>query len=274
MGMISIGPLALPVTPVLLAAALLAALFVGRRAGAADGAQVESILYRIMLAGLLAARLAFIVTYWESYREAPLGMFDVRDGGFFLSAGLAAGAGVGLWHIWREAALRRALLWPLLAGGGSAALSGAAAMTLQQPRAGLELPDAAFNALDGSEIRLSALAGKPVVINLWATWCPPCRREMPALQQAQAQNKDVVFVFANQGESADTIRQYLAAENIDIANVILDRNMDVARHAGSAALPTTLFFDSRGKLHNTRMGQLSAASLAQQLEAVRRDGTE
>lgn len=274
MGMIGVGPLALPILPLLLAAALIAALFASRRAEAGHRARVEAILYRVMLTGVLAARLVFIVKYWDLYRPAPLGALDLRDGGFFLSAGLAGGAGAAAWYVWRERALRRVLLWSLFAGGGCAAIGGVAARIAQPPRTGIVLPAAAFSTLDGGRTRLDALAGKPVVINLWASWCPPCRREMPALQQAQARNSDIVFVFANQGEDADTIRRYLAAEHVEIANVILDRERDIARHAGSPALPTTLFFDRRGKLLHTRMGQLSAASLARQLDAARRGEAE
>jgi thiol-disulfide isomerase/thioredoxin len=274
MGMIGVGPLALPILPLLLAATLIAALFASRRAEAGQRARVESILYRIMLSGVLAARLAFIVRYWDVYRPAPLGLLDLRDGGFFVWAGVAAGAGTGIWYLWRERALRQVLLWSLLAGGAAGAIGSIVARIAQPPRTGMALPGAAFSVLGGGQMRLDALAGKPVVINLWASWCPPCRREMPALQQAQADNRDIVFVFANQGEDADTIRRYLATEHVDIANIILDRERDIARQAGAPALPTTLFFDRRGKLLHIRMGQLSAASLARQLDAARRGEAE
>ena len=267
--MINLGPLALPVTPLLLAAALIVSLLVGKRGDAARGKDIDSVLYNIMIAGLLAARTAFVIRYWDKYRAAPFSIIDIRDGGFFAWAGIAVGAGVAIWYGWRNPVLRRNLSLSLLAGACTAGVAGAAVMLLDQPRTDIALPSATFTALDGKPVRFDAFLGKPVVVNLWATWCPPCRREMPVLQQAQARNSEVAFVFANQGETADAVRQYLAAEHIDIANVILDVNREVARHVGARALPTTLFFDGKGRLRSVRMGQLSAASLAQQLESLR-----
>lgn len=93
---------------------------------------------------------------------------------------------------------------------------------------------------------------------------------MPVLEQAQAQNSDVVFVVANQGESPAAARAYLQHEDINIDNVPLDTELAIGRHARSPALPTTLFFDRRGKLVSVRIGEVSAASLLQQLEPLRR----
>lgn len=274
MGMIEIGRLALPITPLLLAAALIVSLFVGKRVAASQHREIDSILFNIMLAAVLSARLAFVIKYWDMYRQAPFNIVDIRDGGFFPWAGFAVGIGVAIWYGWRKNILRRALLLSLLAGACTAALGGAAIWTLRPPHTGIGLPTATFNGLNGKPVRFDVFVGKPVVINLWATWCPPCRREMPTLQQAQAHNSDVTFVFANQGETADAVQHYLAAQHIDIANVILDTGMEVAHHAGSTALPTTLFFDRKGRLLNIRMGELSAASLAQQLESIRSDKSE
>ena len=94
---------------------------------------------------------------------------------------------------------------------------------------------------------------------------------MPVLAHAQAQNSEIVFVFANQGETAEAARAYLEKEDIQIQNVLLDTAMTIGRHTRSAALPTTLFFNRDGKLVNVRMGEVSAASLAQQLAPLKRD---
>lgn len=75
---------------------------------------------------------------------------------------------------------------------------------------------------------------------------------MPVLMQAQRSRPDVTFVFANQGETAATVRSYLAAHHIALDNV----------------LPTTLFFSADGKLVERHLGELSAATLAQWLEAA------
>ncbi|HEY8709545.1 MAG TPA: TlpA disulfide reductase family protein, partial [Burkholderiaceae bacterium] len=97
---------------------------------------------------------------------------------------------------------------------------------------------------------------------------PPCRREMPLLAAAQRQQPDVSFVFANQGEDAPTIAQYLVAEQLLLANVLRDPATALGRKIGSMGLPTTLFYDARGRLVGTHIGALSAASLASNLQRL------
>ena len=270
MGMITVGGLALPVTLLLMAASLIVALFVSSRSAGASRERIDSALYYILIAGVSAARLSFVVAYWDQYRLVPFSILDVRDGGFHPWAGVIGGGVVALAYGWRNSSGRRALALALLAASATAGIGATAAWALREPPRDIALPPGSFATLDGSSMQLASFIGKPVVINLWASWCPPCRREMPVLEQAQAQNRDVVFVFANQGESEAAARAYLAKEGIAIQNVLLDSDLAIGKHARSAALPTTLFFDSGGKLVNVRMGEVSAASLSQQLEPLRR----
>ncbi len=130
------------------------------------------------------------------------------------------------------------------------------------------VPPVALSTLDGGVIQLDSLGGKPMVVNLWATWCPPCRREMPVLRDAQRANPDIVFVFANQAESAEIVRRYLTDEKMALNNVLLDPQGTLARAVGSVATPTTLFFNKNGKLVDTRVGEVSAATLADRLKAI------
>lgn len=271
MGMINFAGLALPVTPLLLAAGLIVSLFVGKRLASTQQTEIDSALFNTLITGVLAARLAFVIKFWASYQLTPLSIIDIRDGGFYPWVGVAAGCCVAIWYAWRNTSLRRNLLLALVAGACTAGLGSASVWTLRPAPSDIRLPAGIFTTLDGNTMRFNAFLGKPVVINLWASWCPPCRREMPMLQQAQADSSDVVFVFANQGETADTVRQYLSSEHVNIHNVILDAEMKVAKHAGAMAFPTTLFFDRKGRLKNIRMGELSAASLAQRLEILHLD---
>src|SRR3546814_7473677 len=79
------------------------------------------------------------------------------------------------------------------------------------------------------------MTGEPMVVNLWATWCPPCRREMPVLAKAQEERGDVTFVFVNQGESESEIRDYLRESHLQLSNVLLDPFSSECRSPARAA---------------------------------------
>jgi thiol-disulfide isomerase/thioredoxin len=131
------------------------------------------------------------------------------------------------------------------------------------------LDQIAFTTLQDKPETLASLAqGKPLVVNLWATWCPPCRTEMPVLETAQLQVSGVNFVFANQGEYAQTVQKYLIASQLSLANVLLDPGKKLGQQLGSMALPTTLFFDASGRLVDTQVGALSSESLASKLNKL------
>jgi thiol-disulfide isomerase/thioredoxin len=263
---IAIGPLSIPGPMLLLFGAIIAALAAGNQFAAGERANVERSLWLVIGLALLAARIGFVLRYRELYLGEPLRILDVRDGGFAPVAGFAAGIAISAWIAWRRAALRKPLLVVLTVGcavwvGGSAALS--------VPGRPQLLPDITLTALDGSAVRLASLRGKPMVVNLWASWCPPCRREMPMLAKAQSQAHETEFVFANQGEQAAAVAAYLSANGLPLHNVLLDSTGVLAQATGARGLPTTLFFNASGKLVERRTGELSAATLAQRLDILR-----
>ena len=148
-------------------------------------------------------------------------------------------------------------------------MGGRALVAAVQPKIEMGIPAVGLTNLRGEAMQLQAFGGKPLVVNLWASWCPPCRREMPLLRDAQLRHADVNFVFVNQMESAAAVRRYLDAARIDLDNVLLDQHSALSSAIGSQALPATLFFDARGRLVERRLGELSAASLAQRLAELR-----
>ena len=107
-----------------------------------------------------------------------------------------------------------------------------------------------------------------MVVNLWATWCPPCRREMPALMRFAEKNPQVAVVLVNQGEEAATVAAYLQQEALSSDVVWLDPRSDMGVFVGQRALPTTLFFDELDRLQEVRVGELSEATLQQKVSAL------
>lgn len=262
---ISVGPWVFSVGVVALllglAAAYATAAFLKRR-GYPD---VESALWWLLLLALVAARVAWVARWWPAYRASPLNILDIRDGGFMGSAGLLALALATLAWALERRGWRRCL--PISVGSGVAAwaLVGFAAWQLQSA-SHPPLPDLALRSLGGGTTTLVELRGTPMVINLWATWCPPCRAEMPMLVEASHDTPGVRFVFVNQGESADAIRAFFEHERLSPADVLVDGNSGLSRYYHAPGYPTTLFVDASGRLRDMRIGPLSKASLAAHLE--------
>lgn len=265
---ISVGPFAVPTSAVVVLICGLVAAGVGHLAGRRQRAGIGGTLIDMLLAAGLAARIAFVVQWFDPYRSAPWTLFDIRDGGFNPWAGILAAALVALWQGWRRPALRKPLTLGLLAG----AMGWVTAPGALRFGAGPTLFDLDAIALVTPQGKLASLiglaGGKPMVVNLWATWCPPCRREMPVLAAAQEQASGVNFVFANQGEDSVTLERYLDEARLVLSNVLLDRGKALGQKSGSMALPTTLFYDASGRLVDTHLGALSAASLASELKRL------
>ncbi|HAL36611.1 MAG TPA: thiol:disulfide interchange protein [Polaromonas sp.] len=264
---VNLGPFAIPISQLVLMIALLVALGAGHLVGRRQQTGgIGHILSDMLLVALLVARIAFVAIWFDTYRNSLWSILDIRDGGFTPWAGMVAALLVAIWHGWRRAASRKPLILGLAAGalvwGG---MFGALRM-LERP----VLPKVSLTTLAGEPADLAALAaGKPMVVNLWASWCPPCRREMPVLAAAQQQETGVRFVFVNQGEDGATAQHYLSASRLDLANVLLDPGAHLGREVGSAGLPTTLFYDANGRLVDTQLGGLSPASLASKLKRLR-----
>ena len=260
---LTIGSFALAINHLLLILALALATLVGWRVAKRGGENPESVLFSLFLLGLLAARIGFVIGYWRYFENDPLQMLDLRDGGFLMWPGLlAVVVGAVVWS-WRRTGLRRPLGWGLGSGLAFWLLASLASNLYDK---GTQLPDMALRNANGESVQLSSYKGGPLVINLWATWCPPCRREMPVLQNAQHQHEDVTFLFVTQGESMHSVSTFLETQGLNLSNVLFDSGGQLGQKVGSMALPTTLFYNAEGRLLASHLGELSQASLARALE--------
>jgi thiol-disulfide isomerase/thioredoxin len=263
---IQIGPLLIPTALLILLLAAGAGVLIAKRMSRQIDGGVESDLWRMVLVGVVVARLAFVYQFRAGYSEAPLDVLDLRDGGWDPQTGIIAIWLYTLLRTRRRRPLRKPLLWGLAATSAVFAV-GSIALAIGSAKE-MRLSSVSLPTFDGQTASLTDYQGKPTVVNLWATWCPPCRRELPLLQQAQAAHPEVHFVFLNQGESAGLVRGFLSANRYDLKNVLLDPKGQAGAQFGSGALPTTLLFDARGQLVGTHLGELSRGTLAASLSKL------
>ncbi len=162
------------------------------------------------------------------------------------------------------------LLLVFASAGSMLALGKWLAVLALQSTSGQKLPELSFTSVEGETVYLKAFEGKPTVVNLWATWCPPCAREMPVLHEAQRQHPEVNFVFLNQGDEAEQVSRWLESRRLTLRNVLLDPRRQTGAAFQQQGYPTTLFFNAKGELVSSRIGELSSPTLNEKLKALTR----
>ena len=117
------------------------------------------------------------------------------------------------------------------------------------------LPDVSFKTLDGSPKSLAGFAGRPLVLNFWATWCVPCVAELPELDKLAASDPGLtVLIVSTDRGGAAVVKPFLAAHGIAHATVLLDSGSDAVHALGVVGFPTTLLIDAAGKLRGKLEG--------------------
>lgn len=167
------------------------------------------------------------------------------------------------------------VVWLLDRGRAGAVAGEAVSITLAgglggvAPRIGEPAPDFALDTLDGSTVALADLRGRPVIVNLWASWCPPCRGEIPDLETMAREYGDrgLVVLGVNLQEDPATVQRYADTVGLTFA-IALDRQGTVANRYNLNALPTSYFVDRTGIVRDLNIGPLTERGLRTKIAKV------
>ncbi|MCL4870887.1 MAG: TlpA family protein disulfide reductase [Anaerolineae bacterium] len=136
------------------------------------------------------------------------------------------------------------------------------------PIAGYRAPDFVLPTLEGRELTLSDFQGEPVILNFWASWCVPCRAEMPLLERTAIQYRGRVTILGvNNGESRQVVQEFNRQLNLTFP-LLIDNNYLVGDQYYVTALPTTFFIDRNGLIREVFTGILNEAILQNRLESL------
>jgi thiol-disulfide isomerase/thioredoxin len=118
-----------------------------------------------------------------------------------------------------------------------------------------DVGDFTASALSGPAVKLSSLRGKIVILNFWATWCPPCRAEMPALEALWKASKDKAFTImgVSVGEKTQTVKDFIAQEGYSYP-IFVDSGNVLGSRFGARSIPTTYILDKNGKAIAGKVG--------------------
>lgn len=247
---------------------------------------VERIGMLVILSGAIAARAAFAAAHWRAYRDAPWSVLYFWRDGYNAPIGVLVAVAVavivlGTLHVRRAGAyappvvlglagpaalLAVFLTVPMVANGGPHLVRGDPAPTLHMVD------------LDGAPVSLADDSGHPVILNIWATWCAPCRQEIPMLARAfdAHRGQGLRVIGADRGESRSRIASFRASTAMPYP-AWMDPGASPGRPAPSArlldligapGLPATLFIDPNGTVRGIHIGQLHPGSLARGLARI------
>jgi thiol-disulfide isomerase/thioredoxin len=133
---------------------------------------------------------------------------------------------------------------------------------------GMRLPDAEFTRLEGGTVKVSDLRGRPAVINFWATWCGPCKDELPLLQQAYSSDKGAGFqMIAVTEESKAEVSTFVEDSDMRLP-VVLDPGGQASNRYHIQGIPTTFFLNSEGVIIIRHTGSLTPGTLQVFLEQI------
>lgn len=125
---------------------------------------------------------------------------------------------------------------------------------------------------NGEAVTLGSFIGTPIVLNFWATWCPPCVTEMPYFSKLDKETDEVLFLMVNMtdgvAETQDSVEKYLEDTGLIFKNILLDLDGEAMMEYEVTGIPTTVFINVKGSILNTKIGMLTEDELRQGVAAL------
>jgi len=140
----------------------------------------------------------------------------------------------------------------------------------ETPKVGRAAPDFELTLIDGSTVRLSDYRGRPVWINFWASWCPPCRAENPDIESVYNAHKDtdgLVLLAPAIGEGAGAVSAYMERADLDYP-VGADGDTQIAANYRVLGIPTHIFVDREGIVREIRVGAMSEKTMEKKIAKI------
>ena len=219
---------------------------------------------------IVTARLGFVLGNFNVFAQEPLSILALWQGGFDARSGTIGLGIVVFLGLLRKPDVVIPISLSLLIGAVTFQIAG---LMLPDETRG-RIPTGSFMDMAGNETGLATGDGRPLVLNLWATWCPPCRREMPMMTSVATAREDVAFVFANQGEQEETIQSYLRKNGLPFEGMLQDADSTLLTKFGMLGLPSTLFFSPTGRLQAVHTGEISRPTLVAQIRELKGNTSE
>lgn len=123
-------------------------------------------------------------------------------------------------------------------------------------RVGLKAPDFELKDLEGKTVRLSDFQGKKIMLNFWATWCPPCKAEMPAMQKFYEESGDQIVILAVNIDPENNVARYVKQMGVQFP-ILLDKNDQVNSQYKILSIPTTFFIDENGIIKHKHLSVMT-----------------
>lgn len=158
------------------------------------------------------------------------------------------------------------LLWMFRGDGLERLMDSLPGRTPRPVEVGARAPDFILDTVDGGQLSLGQLRGQVVVLNFWATWCTPCRAEMPALEQVYQSHRErgLIVVGVDVQEPAEKVRAFLLEVGVTFP-IVLDSDTKLALRYRATGLPATFIIDRQGVVRDIRLGPYTEEMLESKL---------